>query len=42
VWRDDRHEMTVKGNDSGDWISDGVVRGGKIEMRLTGGESGQS
>jgi hypothetical protein len=25
VWRDDGHETVMKGNDSDDWSSDGVV-----------------
>jgi hypothetical protein len=44
VQRDDGRRTMMKGNDSGGWSSDGVVLwlwGGKIEMRLSDGESGE-
>jgi hypothetical protein len=44
VWRDDGHGSVVKGNDDGGgapiaWCS--VKEGGKMEMGLSGGESGR-
>jgi hypothetical protein len=41
VQRDDEREMMVKENDGDGWSSDDVMRGGKMEMRLSGAESGQ-
>jgi hypothetical protein len=44
VRRDNKCETAVKGNDGGGWSSDGVVLwlgGGKMETRLSGGESDQ-
>jgi hypothetical protein len=43
VRRDDACGTTVKGNDGGGWSFDDVVLwlgGGKMETRLSGGESG--
>jgi hypothetical protein len=44
VLRDDEHGMAVKLNYDSGWSSDGVMLWlgrGKIETRLSGGESGQ-
>jgi hypothetical protein len=44
VWRDDRCETTVEGNDGGGWSFDGMVLwlgGSKIKTRLSSAETGK-